>query len=429
MNRVAKITGHMTTGAASMQAEPTSSAMGIVGTKSPDDVVIVSALRTAIGRARKGGFKDTTPDTLLGAVLKAVLDQSGVKGEVLGDIAVGNVQLGGAYAGPARMAMLSAGLPKEVPLYAVNRQCSSGLQAVANIASAIRSGQIDAGIGAGVESMTAGGGVTKGAKAAPPPVDLNAIMGNKLARDCMVPMGVTSENVAARFGVTREQQDQMAVISHERALQAQANGWFDGEIVPVKTQVKDEKGDAHDVTISKDEGPRAGTTMESLSKLKTVFKKVDGTTTAGTSSQVSDGAAAVLLMRRSKALEIGAPIIGVFRGFQVVGCEPDVMGIGPAVAIPAVLKATGLTIDDVDVFEVNEAFASQAVYCCTKLGLDMNKVNPHGGAIALGHPLGCTGARQIATLMNYMKRTNKKVGVVSMCIGTGMGAAAVFEKE
>jgi acetyl-CoA acyltransferase 1 len=427
MNRLNVISGHLAASAvpSSVQAAPTA-ALGQPGKKSPDDVVIVSALRTAIGRANKGNFKDTTPDVLLAAVLAGVLKQSGVKPDAIGDICVGNVQLGGAYAGPARMAMFPAGLPYTVPLSAVNRQCSSGLQAVANIASAIKAGFIDSGIGAGVESMTAGGGVSKDGKIEPPPVNLKAIMSNKYAKDCMIPMGVTSENVAERYGITRAQQDELAVVSHTRALQAQKAGRFKNEIVAVTTSFITPEG-KKEITVTEDDGPRE-TTLEGLSKLKTVFK-ANGTTTAGTSSQVSDGAAAVLLMRRSKAEELKVPIIGSIKGFSVVGVEPDVMGIGPAEAIPAVLKQTGLTTKDIDIFELNEAFASQAVYCVKKLGLDMNKVNPNGGAIALGHPLGCTGARQIATLLSELHRTGKKLGVVSMCIGTGMGAAGVFEAE
>jgi acetyl-CoA acyltransferase 1 len=253
-------------------------------------------------------------------------------------------------------------------------------------------------------------------------------MASPQAQAAMTPMGVTSENVAAKYNVTRAEQDGMAVESNKRAIQAQKEGRFTSEIVPVSTFVKDKDGKKTAVVVKADEGPRAST-MESLGKLKTVFKKVNGTTTAGNSSQVSDGAAAVMLMRRSKAKELGVPVLGTMRGFQVVGCAPEVMGIGPAVAIPPALKQVGLSTKDIDIWEVNEAFASQAVYCCRELGLDMSKVNPNGGAIALGHPLGCTGARQIATLFAELKRTGGKLGVVSMCIGTGMGAAGVFEAE
>jgi len=422
MDRVQKIVGHVN---ASLLAPQPTSGMGAVGKKSPDDVVIISALRTPIGRAKKGIFKDTMPDDLLKAALEGVIKQSGVNYKEVGDVVVGNVQMDGAYAAPARMAQFRAGFPADVPLHTINRQCSSGLQAVAHVANAIKGGMIDCGIGAGVESMTQGGAIGGGKV---PPVNLNALMENKLARDCLVPMGVTAENVAERYGVTREMQDKMGVESHTKALAAQAAGKFKAEIVPVPVIVKDDKGEETTVIIDADDGPRA-TTVEGLQKLKTVFKKEGGTVTAGTASQVSDGAAAVLLMRRSKAEQLGVKPIGVYRGAKVVGCEPDEMGVGPAVAIPAVLESCGLKIDDIDVFEINEAFAAQALYCVKKLNVPEQKLNPNGGAIALGHPLGCTGARQIATLMSELKSTGKKLGVVSMCIGTGMGMAAVFEAE
>jgi len=312
-----------------------------------------------------------------------------------------------------------------VPLYSVNRQCSSGLQAVANVAESIISGRIDAGIGCGVESMTNGGGVKD---AQMPVMDLNSIVENKLARECLTPMGVTSENVAARYGITRKEQDEMAALSHRKALRAQDLGLFDDEILPVTVEWEDKEGDVHDKIVNKDDGPRPGTTVDRLAKLRAVFKK-DGSTTAGNASQVSDGAAAVVLMRRSKARELGMPILGAMRGFTVVGVKPDEMGIGPAVAIPSICEMTGLPIEEVDVFELNEAFASQAVYCVKKLGIPMEKVNPLGGAISLGHPLGCTGARCVATLLHQLRRARKRFGVVTMCIGTGMGAAALFEAE
>eukprot|EP00937_MAST-01D_sp_MAST-1D-sp2_P000192 g192.t1 len=413
----------------SLAPNPTGADGGTIGVQSPDDVVVISALRTPIGKANKGSFKDTTPDDLLKAVLEATVTRSGVDVKSIGDVVVGNVQLGGAYAGPARMAQFRAGFPVDVPINAVNRQCSSGLQAVANVYGAIKAGVIDSGIGAGVESMTFGGGVAKGsAKVEPPPMHYSEVFENELARDCLVPMGTTAENVAERYGVTREMQDAMGVDSHAKALRAQAEGLYADEIVPVKTILKDAEENETEITVTKDDGPREGTTLERLAKLRTVFKE-DGTVTAGTSSQVSDGAAAVLLMRRSEADKKGLKPIGVMRSFKVVGCEPDEMGVGPAVAIPAVLDATGLKVDDVDVYEINEAFAAQAVYCVQKLGVPNEKLNPLGGAIALGHPLGCTGARQIGTLLHQLRRTNKKLGVVSMCIGTGMGAAAVFEAE
>ncbi|KAH7290385.1 hypothetical protein KP509_30G046000 [Ceratopteris richardii] len=249
-------------------------------------------------------------------------------------------------------------------------------------------------------------------------------------QDCLLPMGVTSENVAERYNVTRRAQDEAAVTSHARAAAATAQGKFKDEIIPVETKLVDPKsGEEKPVVISVDDGIRPGTTLASLSKLKPVFKK-NGSTTAGNSSQVSDGAGAVLLMKRGVALKKNLPILGVFRSFAAVGVDPAVMGIGPAVAIPAAVKAAGLEISDIDLFEINEAFASQYTYCLQKLGLDPEKVNVNGGAIALGHPLGATGARATATLLHEMKRRGKdcRFGVVSMCIGTGMGAAAVYER-
>jgi acetyl-CoA acyltransferase 1 len=385
----------------------------------------VSALRTAIGKAKRGSFKDTTPDTLLRGVLAATVERTGVKYEDLGDICVGNVQMAGAYAGPARIAMFEAGFPETVPLSTVNRFCSSGLQACANIAAAIKMGFIDAGIGAGVESMSFGGGTDMDS---PPPLDYGALGECPLAKDALIPMGVTSETVAERYGVTREEQDALAVASHAKSLAAQASGRFHDEIVPLTVTRTDENDDEHEITVDTDDGPRAGSTPEALGKLKPVFKK-GGSTTAGNSSQVSDGAAAVLLMRRSFAKSKGYPILATFRAFQVVGVKPDEMGIGPVEAIPAVLGQCGLAVDDIDVFEINEAFASQAAYCVRKLGIPMAKLNPLGGAISLGHPYGMTGARMIATLVHELRRTGKKLGVVSMCIGTGMGAAAVIEAE
>ncbi|KAH0925517.1 hypothetical protein HID58_017773 [Brassica napus] len=281
----------------------------------------------------------------------------------------------------------------------------------------------DAGIGAGLESMTTNPMAWEGS--------VNpAVKKFEQAQNCLLPMGVTSENVAQRFGVSRQEQDQAAVDSHRKAAAATAAGKFKDEIVPVKTKLVDPKtGDEKPITVSVDDGIRPSTTLATLGKLKPVFKK-DGTTTAGNSSQVSDGAGAVLLMRRSVATQKGLPVLGVFRTFAAVGVDPAIMGVGPAVAIPAAVKAAGLELDDIDLFEINEAFASQFVYCRNKLGLDAEKINVNGGAMAIGHPLGATGARCVATLLHEMKRRGKdcRFGVVSMCIGTGMGAAAVFER-
>ncbi|CAL4886017.1 unnamed protein product [Urochloa decumbens] len=389
-----------------------------------DDVVIVAAYRTPICKAKRGGFKDTYPEDLLTVVLKAVLDNTKINPGEVGDIVVGTVLGPGSQrANECRMAAFYAGFPETVPVRTVNRQCSSGLQAVADVAAAIKAGFYDIGIGAGLESMSINSIGWEG--------QVNPkISAFQKAQDCLLPMGITSENVAHRYGVTRQDQDQAAAESHRRAAAATASGKFKDEIVPVPTKIVDPKtGEEKKVVISVDDGIRPGTTASGLGKLKPVFKK-DGTTTAGNSSQVSDGAGAVLLMKRSVALKKGFPILGVFRSFAAVGVDPAVMGVGPAVAIPAAVKSAGLEIQDIDLFELNEAFASQFVYCCNKLGLDRSKVNVNGGAIALGHPLGATGARCVATLLNEMKRRGRdcRFGVVTMCIGSGMGAAAVFER-
>ncbi|XP_075655351.1 3-ketoacyl-CoA thiolase 2, peroxisomal-like [Castanea sativa] len=389
-----------------------------------DDVVIVAAYRTPICKAKRGGFKDTHADDLLAPVLKAVIEKSNVNPSEVGDIVVGTVLAPGSQrATECRMAAFYAGFPETVPIRTVNRQCSSGLQAVADVAAAIRAGFYDIGIGAGLESMTSSPLAWEGS--VNPKVKIF-----EQAQSCLLPMGITSENVAHRFGVTRQEQDQAAVESHQRAAAAIASGKFKDEIIPVPTKIVDPKtGDEKPVTISIDDGVRPNARFSDLAKLKPVFKK-DGSTTAGNSSQVSDGAGAVLLMKRSIAVQKGLPILGVFRTFAAVGVDPAIMGVGPAAAIPAAVKAAGLELDDIDLFEINEAFASQFVYCRNKLELDPEKVNVNGGAIALGHPLGATGARCVATLLHEMKRRGKdcRFGVISMCIGSGMGAAAVFER-
>ncbi|XP_004412370.1 PREDICTED: 3-ketoacyl-CoA thiolase, peroxisomal isoform X2 [Odobenus rosmarus divergens] len=329
MRRLQVVLGHLTGhphsgGMPEPQAAPCLSGAPRV---SADDVVVVHGRRTAIGRGGRGGFKDTTPDELLSAVMTAVLRDVKLSPAQLGDICVGNVLQPGAGAIMARIAQFLSDIPETVPLSTVNRQCSSGLQAVANIAGGIRNGSYDIGMAC----------------------------------------GITSENVAEQFGISREKQDTFALASQQKAARAQSKGCFQAEIVPVTTTVQDDKGTERSITVAQDEGIRPNTTMEGLAKLKPAFKK-GGSTTAG------------------------------------------------------------LTVNDVDIFEINEAFASQAVYCVEKLGLPAEKVNPLGGAVALGHPLGCTGARQVITLLNELKRRGKRAyGVVSMCIGTGMGAAAVFE--
>ncbi|XP_048193313.1 3-ketoacyl-CoA thiolase B, peroxisomal-like [Perognathus longimembris pacificus] len=420
MWRLQVVMGHLSRRPDSAPAPQAAPCRGVSAQAAAGDVVVVHGRRTAIGKAGRGGFKDTTPDELLSAAMTAVLQDVNLKPEQLGDISVGNVLQPGAGAIMARIAQFLSGIPETVPLSTVNRQCSSGLQALANIAGGIRNGSYDIGMACGVESMSM-------SERGNPGNISSRLVDNEKARDCLIPMGITSENVAERFGISREKQDAFALASQLKAARAQSQGRFRAEIVPVTTTVLDAKGTPKTITVSEDEGIRPNTTLEGLAKLKPAFKD-KGSTTAGNSSQVSDGAAAVLLARRSKAEELGLPILGVLRSFAVVGVPPDIMGVGPAYAIPAALQKAGLTVNDVDIFEINEAFASQALYCVEKLGIPPEKVNPLGGAVALGHPLGCTGARQVVTLLNELKRRGKRAyGVVSMCIGTGMGAAAVFE--
>lgn len=377
-----------------------------------------------MGRSKRGGFKNTPPEQMLAAAFQGVLERGKADPKHIDDIAVGNALQPAAGQVTARMAQFMAGIPETAGLMAVNRQCSSGLQACLNIAESIIGGRANCGIGSGVESMS----YASMMDIVNPDKLWEGIFENENARNCMMPMGITSENVATKYGITREMQDQLAVDSHAKAAHAQENGYFTDEIVPVKTKLVDKDGNEKEVVISKDEGIRKGTTLPRLAKLKPAFKK-GGSTTAGNSSQVSDGAAAVLIARRSFAKANGMPIVGRFVGSAIVGVPVHLMGIGPACAIPVAVKRTGLKLDDIDIFEINEAFASQATYCVENLKIDRKKLNPKGGAIALGHPLGMTGARMVATLLTELKRTDKKFGVISMCIGTGMGAAAVVERE
>lgn len=386
-----------------------------------DDIVIVSAVRTPLTRSRKGGLAQVPPATLLSTVLQGVVQRCPNQSFQVDDVCVGNVLLPPAAFAALRMAQLTA-LPQRTSrncsFQTVNRQCASGLQAIAHIANAIRAGDIDIGIGAGVESMSS----TPMNKLSLPKnvIDFRETcpsddVRSKDAMDCLLPMGLTSEAVAQKYKLERHLLDEFAVESHRRAASAQAQGKFDSEIVPVGK-------------IEKDDGIRAESTLASLGKLKPAFLPT-GSTTAGNSSQTTDGAAAALLMTRKRAKQLNLPVLGVWRGFATASVPPSIMGIGPAVAIPKLLQQTGLDKSQIDVYEINEAFASQALWCIEELGLDKDKVNPNGGAIALGHPLGATGARMIATLLPELHRRKARYGVVSMCIGTGMGAAALIEVE
>ncbi|KAF8578724.1 thiolase [Ramaria rubella] len=414
MERIKQLTSHLL---------PTPKGRSNLLKKNANDIVISLAVRSPFTKARKGGFKDTRSDELLTSMFKAAIAKSGIDPALIQDITVGTVLPPGA-AYEARAAAIAAGIPVTTPVQVINRFCSSGLMAVTAVANQIRTGQIEIGLAVGVESMSAN--PDKGSQ------ELSEeIMAHGVAKDCVQPMGWTSENVAEDFNISREDMDTFSAISFQRAEIAQKAGWFDPEIVPLDAFIKDPAtGTRNRVTISKDDGIRYGTTAESLGKIRPAFPQWGGgKTTGGNASQVTDGAAAVLLMTRRKAEELGLPIVGKYVTTAVSGLAPRIMGIGPTYAIPRVLELSGLSISDVDLFEINEAFASMYVYSVRTLGLDHEKVNVNGGAIALGHPLGATGARQIATGLSALHRRGGKILVTSMCIGLGMGAAAVFVRE
>ncbi|HPU01295.1 MAG: thiolase family protein [Firmicutes bacterium] len=388
------------------------------------EAVIVSSVRTAVGKAPRGTLRFTRPEYMAATVIKeAVARAKGLDPAEIDDVILG-CSFPEAEQGMniGRLAALQAGLPDTVPGQTVNRFCSSGLQAIALAAERIMCGFADVIVAGGVESMSM---VPMGGnKIAPSPVLAETLI------EAYTPMGITAENVAERFNISREDQDKLALRSHQKAAAAIKEGKFKEEIVPLKVVDRypgpDNKIVEKELIFDTDEGVRFDTSLEALAQLRPVFKK-DGTVTAGNSSQTSDGAAAAVVMSAEKAGALGLKPMAVFRGFAVAGCPPDIMGIGPAVAIPKLMKLTGMKIEDIDLFELNEAFASQALYCIRELGLDMEKVNVNGGAIALGHPLGCTGAKLTATLLHELKRRGGRYGVVSMCIGGGMGAAGLFE--
>ncbi|OBT43526.1 hypothetical protein VE00_06751 [Pseudogymnoascus sp. WSF 3629] len=399
------------------------SGLSTITSKNADDIVITLAARTALGKAGKGSFKDTNLDFLVYSLLKKVIAQSKLDPSLIEDICLGNVNNGKA-AYIVRAASLAAGIPKTSGAYSLNRFCSSGLKATQDIANAIAEGSIEIGVAIGAEAMSE---ITDGLMK---PFHADIISASQDAADCMQPMGQTSENVGNDFNISRERQDRYAAESYQRAERAQKSGWFDDEIIPIETTIKDPKtGEEKKITVSKDEGIRYGTTFESLSKIRPAFAQWGDKSTGGNSSQVTDGAAAVILMKRSTAIRLGQPIVAKFVGATVAGLAPRIMGIGPSIAIPKLLKQHKLSIDDIDVIEVNEAFASMAEYCKEVLNLPHEKMNPRGGAIALGHPLGCTGARQIVTGLSECRRQNKKILLTSMCIGTGQGMAGLFVNE
>lgn len=391
------------------------------------EAVIVAYGRSAVGRAKRGTLKDTRPEAFAGQVLKGVL----AKVPQLDPKDIDDVILGCAFQeaeqgnNVARYIMINAGIPKEVPAQTVNRFCSSGLQAIAMGANAIMAGQADVILAGGVESMSM---IAMGGNLATTEVGLA-----QADPKAYTQMGITAENIAKRYEITREEQDKFATMSHNRAEAAQKTGKFDAEIIPVDAvkvrTTKDGKVEKYTETFDKDEGIRCGMTYEEMQKLKPAFIPKVGTVTAGNASQMNDAAAAVVIMSREKADELGLKPIAKFVSFTVAGCEPDYMGMGPVYAIPKALKIAGLKMDDINVFELNEAFAVQALACVKELGIEnrIEDINPLGSGIALGHPLGCTGAFLTCKLLSELKRRGKKYGVVSMCIGGGMGAAGIFE--
>jgi acetyl-CoA acyltransferase len=395
--------------------------------KQVQEAYIVAATRTPVGKAPRGVFRNVRPDDMLAHVLKSALAQApGLDAAVIDDVVVG-CAMPEAEQGMnvARIGLLLAGFPNSVSGMTVNRFCSSGLQAVAIAADRIRLGEAEVMIGAGTESMSM------------IPMGGNRIAANEqiFLKDENVGiaygMGITAEKVAEQWKVSREAQDQFATESHRRALAAIEKGEFGSEITPYTVNERIPDFEHHQVAtrskvVSVDEGPRAGTTADVLAKLRPAFA-ASGTVTAGNSSQTSDGAGAVILASETALKRFNLQPLGRFLGFAVAGVPPEIMGIGPKFAIPKVLKQVGLKQDALDWIELNEAFAAQSLAVIGDLGLDRTKVNPLGGAIALGHPLGATGAIRTATLLHGMRRRGQKYGMVTMCIGTGMGAAGVFE--
>ena len=380
------------------------------------EAVVVAYGRTGIAKAKKGGLRFTHPVDFAGQLLEGVLQ----KIPQLNPMEIDDVIVGCARpqeiqcSNIGRLIALRAGLNPCVPGYTLTRLCSSGLQAIADAAHAIMVGEIDAAVAGGVEYLTA---IFSGT-----PEQYQCIELQGLAPGAYMPMGLTAEIVARYYGVTREEMDRLAVLSHQRAAKAHAEGVFDREILPI--WAKQEDGSRF--CFQTDEGIRPGTDLEKLSSLKPCFQE-DGLVTAGTSSQLSDGAAMVVLMSLEKARQLGLRPIARFVGFAVAGVAPEVMGLGPIHAVPKVLSKAGLTMADMDVIELNEAFMAQAIPCIRELGMDLEKVNPNGGAVALGHPLGATGGILTCKLLNQLERSGGTYGMVTMCVGGGMGAVGLFE--
>lgn len=388
------------------------------------DAVIVTTVRTPVGKAKKGTLKNVRPDDLAAIVIKeSVARTPGLKAEEIDDILIG-CAFPEAEQGMnvARIALMRAGIPNSVPAATINRFCSSGLQTIVYAAERIMVGAADVILAGGTESMS-----------------LVPMAGNKFRANpylaenwpgSYLGMGLTAERVAEKFNISREEQDRFALTSNLNAVNAIKEGYFRDQIIPVKVEENllnsKNKIEKKEIVLEIDEGPRPDTSIEKLAKLKPVFK-MNGTVTAGNTSQMSDGAAMVVVMSASRAKEMNLKPLARFVGYAVAGVEPEVMGLGPTVAIPKLLKKTGFDIKDIDLIELNEAFAAQSLGVIKALDLNQENINVNGGAIALGHPLGCTGAKLTVQILNEMKRRNSKYGMVTMCIGGGMGAAGIFE--
>ena len=388
------------------------------------EAVIVSAVRTPVGKAKRGGLATVRPDEMAATAIQALLQRTpNLDPAQIEDVVIGCAFPEGEQGlNMARMIALRAGLPDSVPAETINRYCSSGVQSIAHVAYAIRAGDIEVGIGGGAESMTMI--PMSGFKFSPNPYfaqDLPHYYTN---------MGLTAENLVTKYNISRKDADEFSLRSHQKAAQAVNSGLFDAELVPMDVEVVElngsEKPAKKRFSVKRDEGPRADTNIEALAKLKPAFKE-GGTVTAGNSSQMSDGAAAVMVMSADKAVQLGLIPLARFVSFAVRGVPPELMGIGPVAAIPKALKLAGLALNDIDLIELNEAFAAQALSVIRLAELDESKVNVNGGAIALGHPLGCTGTKLTTQLIYEMGRRKSKYGMVTMCIGGGMGAAAIFE--
>jgi acetyl-CoA acyltransferase len=387
------------------------------------EAVIVDCLRTAVGKSGRGTLKYTRPDDMAATVIQALMTKyPQVEPAMIDDVIMG-CATPEAESGMnvARISALRAGLPDTVPGVTINRFCSSGLQSIAMAAEKIRAGYADVILAGGTESMSLL--PMSGSRFAPNPWMVEHMP------QIYIGMGLTAENIYSQWKISREEQDEFSYRSHQNALKAQAEGKFDEEIVPLEvetTVMSNGKPKTTKGVFAKDEGPRADTSKEALAKLKPVFH-VKGTVTAGNSSQTSDGAACAIVMSAKKAEELGLKPMARFASFAVGGVPPEIMGIGPKVAVPKALKLAGINIEDIGVTELNEAFAVQALAVVKETGINMDTLNVNGGAIALGHPLGCTGAKLTATILREMKRRNARYGMVTMCIGGGQGAAGIFE--